>query len=176
MTIGNNIKKLRTAQGLTQDQLAERLFVTRQTVSSWERSASHPSLEQLEAIAAALLPKAQVPAQSETGGPSGRAHCVGCYSAGAWGCDTAPSRGLGHAAKTGVDVLCDCISADRGSVAGLWHRGIGFAALATKFDEKRKTAVFDYSAGVSAGQPGPFCLDPSGALPLSYLCVLDVQL
>lgn len=54
MTIGNNIKKLRTAQGLTQDQLAERLFVTRQTVSSWERSASHPSLEQLEAIAAAL--------------------------------------------------------------------------------------------------------------------------
>lgn len=34
MTIGNNIKKLRTAQGLTQDQLAERLFVTRQTISS----------------------------------------------------------------------------------------------------------------------------------------------
>lgn len=54
MTIGNNIKKLRTAQGLTQDQLAERLFVTRQTISSWERSASHPSLEQLEAIASAL--------------------------------------------------------------------------------------------------------------------------
>ncbi len=54
MTIGNNIKKLRTAQGLTQDQLAERLFVTRQTISSWERSASRPSLEQLEAIAAAL--------------------------------------------------------------------------------------------------------------------------
>lgn len=54
MTIGNNIKKLRTAQGLTQDQLAERLFVTRQTVSSWERAASRPSLEQLEAIAAAL--------------------------------------------------------------------------------------------------------------------------
>ena len=54
MTIGNNIKKLRTAQGLTQDQLAERLFVTRQPISSWERTASHPSLEQLEAIAAAL--------------------------------------------------------------------------------------------------------------------------
>ena len=54
MTIGSNIKKLRVARGLTQDQLAERLFVTRQTISSWERSASHPSLEQLEAIAAAL--------------------------------------------------------------------------------------------------------------------------
>lgn len=54
MTIGSNIKKLRVACGLTQDQLAERLFVTRQTVSSWERAASRPSLEQLEAIAAAL--------------------------------------------------------------------------------------------------------------------------
>lgn len=50
MTIGNNIKKLRTAQGLTQDQLAERLFVTRQTISSWERSASYPSLEQLRPL------------------------------------------------------------------------------------------------------------------------------
>ena len=54
MTIGSNIKKLRTSQGLTQDQLAERLFVTRQTVSNWERGASQPDLEQLEAIAAAL--------------------------------------------------------------------------------------------------------------------------
>ena len=44
MTIGSNIKKLRVARGLTQDQLAERLSVTRQTVSSWERAASRPSL------------------------------------------------------------------------------------------------------------------------------------
>ena len=41
MTIGKNIRKLRTAAGLTQDQLAERLFVTRQTVSNWERGVSH---------------------------------------------------------------------------------------------------------------------------------------
>lgn len=54
MTIGTNIKKLRTSQGLTQDQLAEKLYVTRQTVSNWERGASRPDLEQLEAIAAAL--------------------------------------------------------------------------------------------------------------------------
>lgn len=54
MTIGSNIKKLRTGQGLTQDQLAEKLFVTRQTVSNWERGASQPDLAQLEAIAAAL--------------------------------------------------------------------------------------------------------------------------
>ena len=41
MTIGGTIKKLRTGQGLTQDQLAEKLYVTRQTVSNWERGVSH---------------------------------------------------------------------------------------------------------------------------------------
>lgn len=41
MTIGKNIKKLRTARGLTQDQLAEQLYVTRQTISNWERGVSH---------------------------------------------------------------------------------------------------------------------------------------
>ncbi len=54
MKIGTNIKKRRVAQGLTQEQLAEKLYVTRQTVSSWERAASNPDLEQLEAIAGAL--------------------------------------------------------------------------------------------------------------------------
>ena len=54
MTIGKNIRKLRSAAGLTQDQLAERLFVTRQTVSNWERGTSRPDLDQLEAIAGAL--------------------------------------------------------------------------------------------------------------------------
>lgn len=53
MTIGGNLKKLRVAQGLTQDQLAEKLHVTRQAVSNWERNVSHPDLDQLEAIAAA---------------------------------------------------------------------------------------------------------------------------
>lgn len=54
MTIGGTIKKLRTGQGLTQDQLAEKLYVTRQTVSNWERGTSQPDLEQLETIATAL--------------------------------------------------------------------------------------------------------------------------
>ena len=54
MTIGANLKKCRMAQGLTQEDLAQRLHVTRQTVSSWERNNSHPDLDQLAAIAAAL--------------------------------------------------------------------------------------------------------------------------
>ena len=54
MRIGTNIKRCRMARGLTQEDLAQRLHVTRQTVSSWERSNSRPDLDQLEAIAAAM--------------------------------------------------------------------------------------------------------------------------
>ena len=54
MTIGSNIKKLRTTNNLTQEQLAERLHVTRQTVSSWEVGKSRPDFDLLEAIADTL--------------------------------------------------------------------------------------------------------------------------
>ena len=36
-----NIKRRRLELGLSQEQLAEKLAVTRQTVSNWERSVSH---------------------------------------------------------------------------------------------------------------------------------------
>lgn len=38
--IGKNIKALRERKCLTQDQLAEKLFVTRQTVSNYETGDS----------------------------------------------------------------------------------------------------------------------------------------
>lgn len=37
--IGKNIKTLRTAKGMTQEELAAALFVTRQTVSNYETAA-----------------------------------------------------------------------------------------------------------------------------------------
>lgn len=36
MTLGQRIQKLRKGAGLTQEQLAERMGVTRQAVSKWE--------------------------------------------------------------------------------------------------------------------------------------------
>ena len=42
--IGENIKKLRTEKGMTQAQLAERLFVTAQAVSRWENGDVEPSI------------------------------------------------------------------------------------------------------------------------------------
>lgn len=39
--IGKNIRLLRSAQNMTQDQLAEALHMTRQTVSNYETGVSH---------------------------------------------------------------------------------------------------------------------------------------
>ena len=39
--IGRNIKRLRDAKGLTQEQIAQALNVTFQAVSKWETGVSH---------------------------------------------------------------------------------------------------------------------------------------
>ncbi len=53
-TIGKNIKKKRNEKGITQDQLAEKLHVTRQTVSSWEMGRTEPDVDTLTRLAEAL--------------------------------------------------------------------------------------------------------------------------
>ena len=53
-SIAYNIKALRRERGLTQEQFAQALHVTRQTVSAWERGLSQPDLETLEKIAQVL--------------------------------------------------------------------------------------------------------------------------
>lgn len=50
----DTIKKLRTEQGLSQDELAERVHVVRQTVSKWERGTSVPDADSLVALAVPL--------------------------------------------------------------------------------------------------------------------------
>ena len=49
-----NITKLRKLSGMTQDELAEKLFVTRQTVSGWENGRTQPNLDILSDLAVAL--------------------------------------------------------------------------------------------------------------------------
>ena len=50
-SVGKHIKHLRTARNMTQEQLAERLFVTRQAVSAWETEKALPDVDTLERIA-----------------------------------------------------------------------------------------------------------------------------
>lgn len=47
MTLGENLQYIRGKFGLTQDQLAEQLDVSRQSVSKWESGASFPETEKI---------------------------------------------------------------------------------------------------------------------------------
>lgn len=49
--LDENIKQLRKAKGLSQEELAIKLNVVRQTVSKWENGASDPSTTNLMALA-----------------------------------------------------------------------------------------------------------------------------
>lgn len=44
MEIGARLKSARTARGLTQEQVAEKIGVSRQSVSNWENSRSYPDI------------------------------------------------------------------------------------------------------------------------------------
>jgi len=54
MSIGDNIKKYRKAQKITQKELAERSNISRSYLADVENGRYNPSLEVLEAIAQAL--------------------------------------------------------------------------------------------------------------------------
>ena len=47
MEVGNQIKKHRTENGWSQEVLAEKAFVSRQTVSNWENNKSYPDIHSL---------------------------------------------------------------------------------------------------------------------------------
>lgn len=47
MNFGDKIKQLRKERGLTQDQMAESLMVTRQAISNWENDRNLPDIEMI---------------------------------------------------------------------------------------------------------------------------------
>ena len=47
MNLGAQIKKYRTEFSLSQDELAEKLFVTRQSISNWENDRTYPDIKSL---------------------------------------------------------------------------------------------------------------------------------
>lgn len=50
MEAGNILYELRTKNGLSQDELAQKLFVTRQAVSRWENGETVPNTETLKLL------------------------------------------------------------------------------------------------------------------------------
>ena len=61
----DNLKTLRRARGLSQEELAGRLHVTRQTISKWENALSVPDAELLLRLAEEL----ETPVSRLLGGP-----------------------------------------------------------------------------------------------------------
>ena len=51
MSLGTNLSRLRSRSGLSQDALAEKMGVSRQSVSKWENDSSVPELEKLIRLA-----------------------------------------------------------------------------------------------------------------------------
>ena len=47
MEIGNQIRKYRADLKLSQDDLAEKVYVTRQTISNWENNRNYPDIRSL---------------------------------------------------------------------------------------------------------------------------------
>ena len=50
MTLGEKLKKLRADTGFTQEELAEKLYVTRTAISKWESNRGYPNIDALKAI------------------------------------------------------------------------------------------------------------------------------
>lgn len=50
MNLSEKIIKIRQENNLTQDEMADKIFVTRQAISKWERGISYPSLDVLRLI------------------------------------------------------------------------------------------------------------------------------
>lgn len=50
MKIGNRIKKLRENNNLSQEELSEKIYVSRQTISNWENDRSYPDINSLKLL------------------------------------------------------------------------------------------------------------------------------
>ena len=51
MSLSENLQRLRKEKGLSQEDVAQKLFVSRQSVSKWENGAAEPGVENLKALA-----------------------------------------------------------------------------------------------------------------------------
>lgn len=54
MTLGQNILKMRKKNGLSQEELGDKVGVTRQTISNWELDETSPNTDQLKGLSKVL--------------------------------------------------------------------------------------------------------------------------
>lgn len=54
MAVGETIKKLRESKGMTQEELAQKVYVSRQAVSRWETGETEPGVDMRKLLSLAL--------------------------------------------------------------------------------------------------------------------------
>jgi len=54
MEFNEKLQQLRTGKNLTQEQLAEQLYVSRTAISKWESGKGYPNIESLKCISKAI--------------------------------------------------------------------------------------------------------------------------
>lgn len=57
MELGKQIRKYRKEQSLSQDELAEKVYVSRQTISNWENDKSYPDVNSLILLSEVFIPR-----------------------------------------------------------------------------------------------------------------------
>ena len=124
MGVSDTIARLRKERGLTQDQLASQVYVTRQAVSRWETGESEPGVDMRKLLAGAFgvpvvelfdLPDEPVcqccgapfsvpnmPHGTDADGNEDPNYCKWCYDNGAF-----TSAGLDELIEHNVPYLCD---------------------------------------------------------------------
>ena len=60
MKTKNIILDLRTKKGMSQDELADKIMVTRQAVSRWENGETKPNTETLKLLSKELIDKVRI--------------------------------------------------------------------------------------------------------------------
>ena len=73
MEFNEKLKELRQQKGLTQEELAKALYVSRTAISKWESGRGYPSIDSMKAIAKFFSVSLDelvglVPAKEENGG------------------------------------------------------------------------------------------------------------
>ena len=58
MTFGENLQFLRKRSGMTQEDLAEQMEVSRQSVSKWESNSAYPEMDAIIRLSGATCPAA----------------------------------------------------------------------------------------------------------------------
>lgn len=110
MELGKNMNALRKEKGLSQEKLAEKVNVTRQTISNWELGETSPNPEQLILLSTALDKSIDELVGNDT------THCLNEKC----GDNTKSIKKI----YTGLAFLC-------GTIAGIWS----FSANRFRYDE-----------------------------------------